>query len=89
MCAAPSPPDGQFFVSVEAVRLLVIYDHFFALQQHADPAIVKPMAHCLNRLHLLANVTIGRRPVTPDSFRIDANKSTCPALRDIMIRHRF
>jgi hypothetical protein len=38
---APSLPDTQLFLSIEAVQLLMIHEHSFALQKHADLAIAK------------------------------------------------
>jgi hypothetical protein len=58
-------------LTVEAIQLLVVHDHSFAFQQHADPAVAKPTPHSGNRLHLFANFWIIRRMITPDGLRID------------------
>jgi hypothetical protein len=66
----------------------VVHDHAFAFQHHTDPSIAKPTAFVRNGLHLGTYLRIVRRTVAPDSFRIDTNEPTRPALRDIMIPHR-
>ena len=37
-----SPPDAKLFLSVKSIELLVVHDHAFAFQQHADLPIAEP-----------------------------------------------
>ncbi len=63
----------------------MVHDHAFAFQHHTDPPVVKPTALGCDSFHLLAILWIIRRTVACDSFWIDTNEPTRPALRDIMI----
>ena len=75
-------------LGVQPIELLVVHDHFLALQHHPDPAIAKPAALGRDGLHLLAYLAAGRRAFAPDRLGIDTDKSAGPALRDVMIPHR-
>jgi len=37
--AAPSSSDARLFLSIKPVQLLMVHEHSFALQQHADPPL--------------------------------------------------
>jgi hypothetical protein len=80
-----APPDAQLFLGVDPIQLLVVHNHAFAFQQHADPApfgtslrdalpgsgLAKPTPPTGNRLHLFANFRIVRRSIAPNGLGID------------------
>lgn len=72
----------------KAVQFFVVHDHAFAFQHHADPTIAKSTAFARDSFHLCADFRVVRWAITPNSFGINTDQPTGPALRDIMIPHR-
>ena len=87
--APTSSPDAQFLLRIEAIQLLVVHDHSLAFQHHPDPPIAEPAAFVGNGLHLLADLRIVRRTITPNGFGVDTDKTAGPTLRDVMLSHRL
>lgn len=56
--AAPSPPDTQLLVGLKPIESLVVHDHTFAFQHHANPPIAKPPPLGRDGLHLFSDLWI-------------------------------
>src|SRR5690606_20365447 len=85
--ATPAAP-GQTFFPVDAVDLLFVHDHAFALQHDAHTPIPEATPLLGDLVHLLTDFRVIGRPLTPHSLRIDTDQDAGPALRDRMTLHR-
>ena len=66
--AAPSSSDTELLVRVEAIQLLVVHDHPFVLQYHADLAVAKSATLGCDGVHLFAYLRVKAASVKPESW---------------------
>lgn len=68
----------------ETPEFLVVHHDALPFEHDANAPIAEPSTRCCDLAHAFAYLRIVQFRLTPDSFRIDADQSAGPALRDVV-----